>query len=256
MEPKVTQGPKSNENPPDANSSAPAECDAFSANYDAELAKGLRISGESKDYFAMGRMKHLRAKLDQRGIHPKAALDFGCGTGSATPFFFQILGVEIVKGLDPSESSLKEARKRWGDYEATFTTSASGWEESCDLAFCNGVFHHIPVKNRPEALAAVYASLRPGGSFAFWENNPWNPLTRLAMRLVPFDADAILVWPREARRILREGGFEVVSTDYVFFFPKFLAAFRFLEPCLSWLPLGGQYLVLSRKPECDTSDAN
>ena len=44
MEPKVTQGSKSNENPPDANSSAPAEFDAFSATYDAELAKGLRIS--------------------------------------------------------------------------------------------------------------------------------------------------------------------------------------------------------------------
>lgn len=256
MEPKVTQGSKSNENPPDANSSAPAEFDAFSANYDAELAKGLRISGESKDYFAMGRMRHLRRKLDQRGIHPKAALDFGCGTGSATPFFFQILGVENVKGLDPSEGSLEEARKQWGDYEATFKTNASGWGRSCDTAFCNGVFHHIPVKDRPGALATVYASLKPGGYFAFWENNPWNPLTRLAMRLVPFDADAILVWPGGARRLLREGGFEVISTDYVFFFPKFLAAFRFLEPSLSWLPLGGQYLVLSRKPECDPPDAH
>ena len=45
MEPKVTQGSKSNENPPDANSSATAEFDAFSATYYAELAKGLRISG-------------------------------------------------------------------------------------------------------------------------------------------------------------------------------------------------------------------
>ena len=112
------------------------------------------------------------------------------------------------------------------------------------------------MKDQPGALATVYASLKPGGYFAFWENNPWNPITRLAMRLVPFDADAILVWPGAARRLLREGGFEVISTDYVFFFPKFLAAFRFLEPSLSWLPLGGQYLVLSRKPECDPPDAH
>ena len=203
----------------------------------------------------MGRMRHLRAKLDQLGFYPRVALDFGCGTGSATPFFFEVLKVDRLKGLDPSESSLEEARKQWGNYEATFTTNASGWDSSCDLAFCNGVFHHIPVKDRPGALATVSASLKPGGSFAFWENNPWNPLTRLAMRLVPFDADAILVWPREARRILRKGGFEVVSTDYVFFFPKFLAAFRFLEAWLSWLPLGGQYLVLCLKNESNTSDS-
>ena len=157
MEPKLTQGSKSNENPPDANSTAPAEFDAFSANYDAELAKGLRISGESKDYFAMGRMRHLRAKLDQLGFYPRVALDFGCGTGSATPFFFEVLKVDRLKGLDPSESSLEEARKQWGNYEATFTTNASGWDSSCDLAFCNGVFHHIPVKDRPGALATVSA---------------------------------------------------------------------------------------------------
>jgi SAM-dependent methyltransferase len=149
--------------------------------------------------------------------------------------------------VDPSESSLEEARIQWADYGVSFATGTSDRIGTCDLAFCNGVFHHIPVEDRPAAFASVRETLKPGGYFAFWENNPWNPLTRLAMRLVPFDADAILVWPGEAGRLLRKNGFEVLSTDYVFFFPKFLSAFRFLEPWLRWLPLGGQYLVLCRK---------
>lgn len=223
-----------------------AEFDAFAANYDEELNKGLRLSGESKEYFAEGRMLRLRRRLEELGLVPDTALDFGCGTGSATPFFFGILGIQRLLGVDPSESSLAEARIQWGEFPVTFSTSTAGWEGSCDLAFCNGVFHHIPVAERDAAFAAVRESLKPGGIFAFWENNPWNPLTRLAMRLVPFDADAILVWPHEARRRLRENGFEVLRTDYAFFFPKFLAPLRFLEPWLRWLPMGGQYLVLCR----------
>ena len=247
MDPNFTQEPKMASAPPTKDVSPAAEFDAYAANYDAELNQGLRISGESKEYFAQGRMLHLRTRLEGLGCHPQDALDFGCGTGTATPCFFDLLGVRTLLGVDPSESSLEEARIQWADYGVSFATGTSDRIGTCDLAFCNGVFHHIPVEERPAAFASVRETLKPGGYFAFWENNPWNPLTRLAMRLVPFDADAILVWPGEAGRLLRKNGFEVLSTDYVFFFPKFLSAFRFLEPWLRWLPLGGQYLVLCRK---------
>jgi len=249
MDPNVTQEPKTATSTPEREGSSPAEFDAYAANYDAELNKGLRLSGESKEYFAEGRMNHLRTRLKALGVFPEHALDFGCGTGTATPCFFDLLGVKTLRSLDPSEGSLEQARQQWRDYEVAFASTASGWEGSCDLAFCNGVFHHIPVAERDAAFATVRECLKPGGVFAFWENNPWNPLTRLAMRLVPFDADAILVWPDEARDRIRQNGFEVVRTDYLFFFPKFLAPFRFLEPWLSWLPLGGQYLILCRKSD-------
>lgn len=231
-----------------ADPAGPAEFDSYAANYDAELNKGLKISGESKEYFAEGRMRHLRSIFEGMDFRPGNALDFGCGTGTATPCFFRILGIRSLLGVDPSENSLVEARGLWGGFSATFAKSTGDREGTFDLAFCNGVFHHIPIPDRPGAFRTVYEGLKPGGLFAFWENNPWNPLTRLAMRLVPFDADAILVWPGEARRRLREHGFEVLRTDYVFFFPKFLSGLRFLEPWLRWLPLGGQYLVLGRKP--------
>jgi hypothetical protein len=48
--------------------------------------------------------------------------------------------------------------------------------------------------------------------------------------------------------MLRDAGFEVLRTDYLFFFPRSLSALRFLDPLLRPIPMGAQYLVLSRKP--------
>ena len=91
-------------------------------------------------------------------------------------------------------------------------------------------------------------SLAPCGLFAFWENNPWNPGTRLVMKRIPF-ADAITLSPPEARRLLATGGLEILRTDFLFFFPRALSIFRRLERGLSSLPLGAEYEVLCQKPE-------
>lgn len=230
------------------NNATDPEFDAFAEDYDAALEKGLALSGEGKDYFAGGRMRWLARRLTEENAKPAVALDFGCGTGSATPFFFEYLAIERLVGTDPSEKSLEVARQTWGQFSADFRLHPDDCDpESFDLAFCNGVFHHIAPKERPAALASIHGALKPGALFAFWENNPWNPVTRYAMSRVPFDADAILVWPHEARRLLRDTGFTVLRSDYQFFFPRSLAALRRLEPSLAWLPLGGQYLVLARK---------
>lgn len=226
------------------------EFDEFAEDYDVALEKGLALSGEGKDYFAAGRMGWLANRLGQLNQKPSTALDFGCGTGSATPFFFETLGISHLVGTDPSEKSLSVARNTWQDFAVTFRSTEnvpSSEADKVDLAFCNGVFHHIPPADRAAALASIYRDLKPGGYFAFFENNPWNPVTRYAMSRVHFDRDAILVWPHEARGLLRSAGFSVVRTDYLFFFPKSLAFMRGMEPGLAWLPMGGQYLVLARK---------
>ena len=231
-----------------------AEFDDFAADYDAQLNKGLSLTGESKEFFAEGRMRWVRRRLTALGFDPRSALDFGCGTGSSTPYFFDLLDVERVIGVDPSADSLGIARATHADRPAEFVEpdgfTAAG---AIDLAFCNGVFHHIPVADRPAALHLVFDALRPGGLFAFWENNAWNPATRYLMSRVPFDRDAILLFPHGARRLLREAGFDVLGTDYLFIFPGPLAPLRPLEPWLCKLPLGGQYLLLGRKPAGETA---
>lgn len=226
-----------------------AEFDEFAGDYDAALNQGLELSGEGKEYFAAGRMRWLARLFERMGERPRTAVDFGCGTGTATPFFFKFLDIEMLTGTDPSEKSLETALGHWGDRhpETTFALSGNEPEAAADLVYCNGVFHHIPPAVRTGAIEQIARSLKPGGLFALWENNPWNPVTRYAMSRVPFDRDAVLVWPAQARRLMREGGFEVLRTDFVFFFPNLVRGLRGLEPSLCKVPFGGQYLVLGRK---------
>jgi hypothetical protein len=116
------------------------------------------------------------------------------------------------------------------------------------LAFCNGVFHHIPLGERSSAINYVFTALKPGGIFALWENNPWNPGTRLVMSRIPFDKDAITLTHLETRERLRSGGLEIIETDFAFYFPRSLSFLRPLEPAFRKVPLGAQYMVLARKP--------
>jgi SAM-dependent methyltransferase len=120
-------------------------------------------------------------------------------------------------------------------------------QEELDLVFCNGVFHHIPVAERPAAVDYVYHCLRPGGMFAMWENNPWNPMQSFAMKHSEIDRNAIPLPPPESRQLVLSERFSVTRTDYLFFFP---GSFSWLHPMERWLinvPLGAQYQILARK---------
>jgi SAM-dependent methyltransferase len=117
-----------------------------------------------------------------------------------------------------------------------------------DLGFCNGVFHHIAPAERQDAMRLIYDSLRPGGIFSFWENNPWNPGTRYVMSRIPFDRDAIPLSALEARRLLRSVGFQILRMDFLFIFPRFLSRLRAVEPAMARVPLGAQYQILCRRP--------
>jgi len=224
------------------------EFDGYASEYDAALAQGLSVSGEDKTHFARGRVDWLAKCLAPLQQHPRAVMDFGCGTGSSTPYLLGLDGVESLVGVDVSARSLEVARQQHGTQRARFALFADYEPDGrIDLAFCNGVFHHIPPADRPGALAYINRSLRPGGLFALWENNPWNPGTRLVMSRIPFDRDAVTLTAGEARRLLRESGFEIVGTDFLFIFPRMLGWLRGLEPLVSRLPLGAQYQVLCRR---------
>jgi SAM-dependent methyltransferase len=227
-----------------------ADFDQFSSDYDNALAEGLSATGEDKHYFARGRLAWLARCLAKFPARTESLIDYGCGTGTSASLFFELLGVEGVIGLDTSMSSLTVARNTYNTARMKFYHPDE--YQPCgaiDLTFCNGVFHHIPPKERADAVSYIYRCLRPGGIFAVWENNPWNPGTRYVMSRVPFDRDAIMLSHLEMRRIVKDCGFEVLQTDFLFIFPRALRFLRRIEPSLSSLPMGGQYQVLCRKPE-------
>ncbi|MBP7148129.1 MAG: class I SAM-dependent methyltransferase [Acidobacteria bacterium] len=219
--------------------------DDYAENYDAALDEAIGVSGEGKEFFARGRLTWLARRLPAGG-HQRV-LDFGCGTGDTAPLIVELLGATRVIGVDVSARSIERARETHRSERISFVTTGEYRPGAdLDLAFCNGVFHHIPPAERPAAVDCVRASLRPGGLFALFENNPWNPATRFVMSRCEFDRDAITLPPPETRRLLRDRGFEVLHTDFLFIFPRPLRWLRWTEPPLCRLPLGTQYLVLAR----------
>jgi len=222
--------------------------DGFAAEYDAALTRGIGISGEPKEYFARERVRWLSERLQQLNVRPQTVMDFGCGTGTATPFLLSIPGVQQLVGVDTSVRSLNLARVTWDPTRAQF----QGFDPAraatiADLAFCNGVFHHIEPRERLDALDYIHRALKPRGYFAFWENNPWNPGARYVMSRIPFDRDAQLISPVAARKLLAQVGFVVIRIDFLFIFPRLLRLLRPVEARVACLPLGAQYLVLCQK---------
>jgi SAM-dependent methyltransferase len=150
--------------------------------------------------------------------------------------------------VDVSAKSLEIARKRHGSERIRYESIGEFQSAAqVDLAYCNGVFHHILPVQRATALAMVHRALRAGGYFSLWENNPWSLATRYVMSRCAFDRDAVMLSPPEARTLLRDGGFEILRTDFRFIFPRALRALRKIEDWVNRAPLGTQYQVLCRK---------
>lgn len=222
--------------------------DDYAEGYDEALTQAISVSGEDRHYFAKGRINWLGGCLHELGEFPGKLLDFGCGDGSSVPLILDLLQAKSAVGVDISEKSVAIARARYARPEVTFETLPSFKPSGdIDLAYCNGVFHHIPPDERAEALAVVNLAIRTGGLFALWENNPLNPATRYVMSRCPFDEDAQMLTPSRARAMLHAGGFTIVRTDFRFIFPAALRALRKLEDFLHGLPFGTQYQILSRK---------
>ena len=230
----------------DAANEKQPEFDKSARSYESLFKPWLKVAGASREYFARSRMNWLALLLRDLGVAPTRALDFGCGTGMSLPLLSETLGAREIVGLDPSEESLAVAR----EVDQTMllaTPDAYHPQGDVDLVFCNGVFHHIPLAERPGAIGYIYRCLRPGGILALWENNPWNPVHDFAMRHSEIDRNAIPVPPPESRRLVGLERFEVLRTDYLFFFPGYFSWLRPVERLLIKVPVGAQYQVLARK---------
>jgi SAM-dependent methyltransferase len=224
-----------------------AEFDEFALKYERILARSCALSGESPDFYAAERIRWLKRRLCKMlPIH--TVLDFGCGTGGSIKYFFEILDCKQVIGIDASAESLRVARERHPTRALRLCT-VQELKPSSDIpfAFCNGVFHHIHPADRRDMLEYIRNCLTQDGVFAFWENNPWNPIVLYGMSLNEFDRNAQTLSPSEARRLLKKSGFRVELTDFCFFFPRFAQHLRGFERTLKWLPIGAQYLIVARR---------
>lgn len=229
--------------------SAPPAFDSHASDYETQCAQGLSVSGESKDFFARGRIAYLRALWSRRGLgEPERVVDFGCGVGDVTPLLAEAFPRADVLGLDPSSGCVERARSAFAGPRIGFATLAEAPADfSAQLVHLNGVIHHVTPGAREAVFASLASLVQGGGLVAVFDNNPLNPGTRLVMSRIPFDRDASPVTSWRVAAHLRAAGLAPLETAYLFYFPRALRALRFVEPLLTRLPLGAQYGVFAQK---------
>ena len=229
-----------------------SDFDRVAPDYRDLTARSIAASGESPDFFAEYKVRDLAAHLEKRGDAPVGnLLDLGCGVGAGIRHLRQRFPGTRVLGADPSRASVALAQveaARPEDVQAFDGESVPHADASLDVVYAACVLHHVDPPRRQALLAEVHRVLRPGGLLFVYEHNPWNPLTRHAVRTCPYDEGVVLLTRRELRRRIADAGFVEEAAPYRVFFPHALAMLRPLERMLRAVPLGAQYFVAARRP--------
>ncbi len=219
------------------------EFDTFSDSYEDLLKDPVRdrFTGGSSEFFHTRKRDLLRAWFARECVDTSVMtyLDLGCGKGELAG----LLRADFAKvcGCDPSEGMLKAAKGI-----ETKVQQDPGVipypDASFDFVTAVCVYHHVPLDARAALTAEVHRVLKPGGTFAVIEHNPYNPVTRGIVNRTPVDADAILLKPSETRTLMAKQGFTIRDVQYFLYFPeKLYRSLGWMERLLSRFPMGGQY---------------
>jgi 2-polyprenyl-3-methyl-5-hydroxy-6-metoxy-1,4-benzoquinol methylase len=70
--------------------------------------QGIRLSGESQDFFIEGRLRDLASQLPRA---PRRILDFGCGVGKTCQRLAVLFPDAFITGVDISDESIAHAAR-------------------------------------------------------------------------------------------------------------------------------------------------
>ncbi len=219
--------------------------DKYADDYEHMLAKGLEGFGGDTAYYHRYKAALVKA-LARPGTG--SILDYGCGVGNNLALLAEAFPGAALAGCDISPASLETAGKRCAR-AGLYDLSAGETPGEHDLVFVSNVLHHVRPPERDAFMAAVAAAMAPGGELFVFEHNPYNPVTRRIVADCPFDADAVLLFPGEMRRLVDRAGLCLRRLRYTLFFPAKLKRLDPLNRYLGRLPLGGQYYALAVKED-------
>jgi SAM-dependent methyltransferase len=225
------------------------EFDHYRETYSATVNDALIVPGMDVDYFTRVKAEILldlvgRLSGDSTSVD---VLDIGCGIGN----YHALLKNQFrrLAGIDVSHASISKAREIHPeiDYQTYDGTTLPYSDSSFDIAYAICVVHHVPVLGWPNFFAEMNRVLKPGGNALIFEHNPYNPLTMRVVNRCPFDADAVLVKPWEARELLRNAGFFGVRTRSFLSIPRLGHLLTKTDNLFGFLPFGAQYLAIGNK---------
>lgn len=212
--------------------------DDYTDNYNELLRESVGFFSADEAYFARYKVAIVSK---YRKAHPARILEYGCGIGRNIAFLREFFPGAVIEGSDIAAASLDLARRE--NPGVRFFVEGEHDPEPYDLIFVAGVFHHIPLGQRPGVMGTIFSRLRPGGEVYVFEHNPYNPVTRRIVNNCPYDADAVLLKPAELKAHLQSAALTVHGGAYCLFVPPKLSALARVENWLGWLPLGGQYWI-------------
>lgn len=223
--------------------------DAFANDYRNIHTQNIRLSGVDSYYFAEMKVRLLQAYESNAALQ---VLDVGCGDGTTEYFMQQYFPTWLLRGIDVSEESIKEAHQKninAAVFELYDGTNIPAADNSVDIVFIAGVLHHVSFELHLKILQEVYRVLKPGGRLYLFEHNPLNPVTKYLVNTCVFDKDAKLLRSGYCTSLLKAAKLNLKKIDFIIFFPRkgIFSKLIFLEKYLQWLPLGGQYFARATK---------
>jgi SAM-dependent methyltransferase len=113
--------------------------------------------------------ENLAAWFAEGQLTPGRVLELGCGFGRNAAYLAE-LGCDVL-AVDFSAEAIQRARKRARpvsgsvEYRCCSIFEAQFTEDSYDLVYDSGCFHHVAPHRRKNYVDLVHAALKPGGSY-------------------------------------------------------------------------------------------
>jgi len=227
------------------------EFDRYSASYGELLSDPIRdrFAAADSNFFHVRKCDLIRGYFRKLTMDTRemSYLDVGCGQGKLMSLlrgdFAQVAGCDVSRGMIGYASGL-DIRLQKDPCSIPFNAA----EFDVVSAVC--VYHHVPKADWIALTRGIARVLKPGGTFAVIEHNPYNPVTKLIVSRSPVDRTARLLSAQETRAFLFEAGLIPQGTSYFLVFPErvYKSGGAAVERWLSKVPLGGQYAVFAEKP--------
>ena len=222
--------------------------DAYRDRYVDDLDAAVRFSGKDHTFFTRRKADEL-LELAERYVAPARTLnvlDVGCGIGLTDAFlagrFGSLMGVDIAPGVLERAA----ARNPNVHYELYDGERLPLGDATFDVTFCAGVVQVLAPERRAGFLNELRRVTGGRGIVVVFEHNPYNPLTRLAVRRFSLGHDAKMLPARQLVDLAERAGLAVLERAYILLLPSDSRVARKIERQVERLPLGAQYVVVAR----------